>query len=292
VTRWRATYRSSVLASYIAAVRCEIFHPDHRAASRVGVVVLAGSSGRLESHRASILAEQGALAIALGYFGGPGEPPGICEVPLETITAAVDALVNQGCERLGLLGVSKGAEAALVVATLDPRVDVVIALAPSSVVWGNVGAGLDGLDRPLRSSWTWQSESLPFVPYDPDWRPPPGELPAFRGQYEQSLTMFSDRVLDAAIAVERTQAQIVAVAGGDDQVWPSDRFAAELARRAAERGGLVEVIVEPDAGHRVVFPGEQPLSGGQPMARGGTGQADAALGERAWPILAHALRLR
>jgi hypothetical protein len=51
-----------------------------------------------------MLAGHGALAFALGYFGGPGEPPGICEVPLETIGAALDALVEEGCEHVAILG--------------------------------------------------------------------------------------------------------------------------------------------------------------------------------------------
>ena len=276
---------------YIAAVRCESFYPEGRSTG-VGVVVLAGSSGRLERQRSLLLAAHGALAIALGYFGGPGEPPGICEVPLETITAAVDSLVGQGCGRIGLVGVSKGAEAALLVATLDARVDAVIAFAPTSVVWANVGPGLDGMDRPPRSSWTWRGEPLAFVPYDTDWKPPPGDVPAFRTLYEQSLAKFSHDAARATIAVERTRAQVVAIAGGDDQVWPSERFAAEIARRMKEHGGDVTVLIGPDAGHRVVLPGEDRVSGGQPMARGGSDEADAALGERAWRVLAQTLGLR
>jgi uncharacterized protein len=75
----------------------------------VGVVVLTGSSGRVDVARARLFARHGALAVALRWFGGPGQPPGICEVPLETFTAAVEWLVTRNVARIGLVGVSKGA---------------------------------------------------------------------------------------------------------------------------------------------------------------------------------------
>jgi dienelactone hydrolase len=45
-----------------------------------GVVVLAGSSGRVEVARARLFAGLGAVCLALRWFGGEGQPPGICEV--------------------------------------------------------------------------------------------------------------------------------------------------------------------------------------------------------------------
>ena len=59
---------------------------------------------------------------AARWFGGEGQPPGICEVPLEVFTRATDRLIEEGCERVAYVGTSKGAEAALLIATDDPRV--------------------------------------------------------------------------------------------------------------------------------------------------------------------------
>ncbi|WP_338145944.1 acyl-CoA thioester hydrolase/BAAT C-terminal domain-containing protein [Streptomyces scabichelini] len=98
----------------------------------------------------------GRTAVSIRWFGGPGQSPGICEIPLETFTAAVDFLRLNGAERIGILGTSKGAEAALLTAVHDPRVDVVVAVSPTSRVWCNVGPGRDGVQRPYRSSWTWR----------------------------------------------------------------------------------------------------------------------------------------
>ncbi|MGO8657746.1 acyl-CoA thioester hydrolase/BAAT C-terminal domain-containing protein, partial [Rhizobium ruizarguesonis] len=87
---------------------------------------------------------------ALRWFSGEGQVPGICEVPLETFFAATDYLVELGCKRIVLVGTSKGAEAALLTAVYDPRISAVVAISPSSVVWGNIGPGLDGISWPER----------------------------------------------------------------------------------------------------------------------------------------------
>jgi hypothetical protein len=73
---------------------------------------------------------------------GEGQIPGICEVPLESFMPATDKLVEAGCTRIAYVGTSKGAEAALLLAVHDPRIDTVIAFSPSSVVWANSSAFL------------------------------------------------------------------------------------------------------------------------------------------------------
>ena len=52
------------------------------------------------------------------------------------------------------------------------------------------------------------------------------------------------------------------------------------------------LVTHPDAGHRVILPGEPVADGGQRMARGGTEVADRELGERAWPEIRRVLDLQ
>ncbi|WP_405783531.1 acyl-CoA thioester hydrolase/BAAT C-terminal domain-containing protein [Streptomyces sp. NBC_00859] len=251
----------------------------------VGVLVLAGSSGRIERERARLLAEQGVAALAIRWFGGPGQAPGICEIPLETFIRAVDFLRSGGARRIGILGVSKGAEAALLTAVREPRVDVVIALSPTSRVWCNVGSGGDDERQPYRSSWTWRGRPLPFVPMDDSWAPIPpasGPIP-IRGWYELSEKTFSHLVPPAEIPVEKARADLLLVAGGDDAMWPSLLFAEQLARRRRAAGTTVRLIGRHDAGHRPRFPGESPAPSSPRFQYGGTPEADALLGADAWP---------
>jgi hypothetical protein len=83
--------------------------------SRAGVLVLAGSRGRAGESRARLLAEQGALAESIQWFGGPGQHAGPWEIAVETFQARVSELAA-GCDRVILIGLSFGAEAALLTA--------------------------------------------------------------------------------------------------------------------------------------------------------------------------------
>jgi hypothetical protein len=257
----------------------------------VGVLVLSGSSGRVDVERARVLGRQGALAVALRWFGGEAQPPGICEVPLETFTAGVDWLVGQGASHVGIVGVSKGAEAALLVACLDARVRVVVAISPPSVSWANVGPGNDGRAYPYRSSWTWRGEPLPFVPYLESWRPAGSGPVAYRSLYEESLLAFPAARAAAAIPVEQAEADLVLIAGADDALWPSDAFAEELASRRGRSGRQVQLVADPQAGHRPFFPGEAAPTASGSIAHGGSVAADERLGRAAWPYVLQHLQL-
>ena len=258
--------------------------------ARTGVLVLAGSSGSVDERRATWMAGHGTAAASIRWFGGTGQPPGICEVALETFTPLVDALAAD-FDRVAVVGTSKGGEAALLLAAGDSRIDAVIAFAAPHVVWANVGPGLDGEARPARSSWTRAGVPLTFVPYDDGWSWTGGGPPAFIGLYEQSLEANPDTADAAAIPVELIMGEVVVVAGGDDQVWNSVRYASEIERRRRAHGLATTVVTHPAAGHRTLLPREPAPDGGMSMARGGSPAADAALGERAWPAIRSALRL-
>lgn len=271
---------------------CEGFLAAPVRGSGAGVLVLSGSSGRIEDERCRILARAGLTALSVRWFGGPGQPPGICEVPLETFESATELLRSRGARRIGVLGASKGAEAALHLSVLDPGIDAVVALSPTSLTWANVGPGRDGRTRPYRSSWTWRGEAMPFVPYDDSWTPTgaEGAPVAVLGWYERSRRTFADRVGAAAIPVERSAADLLLVGGGDDAMWPSLRSAEELAARRRAAGRPVRVISRADGGHRPRLPGEGPAPVSDRFLYGGSPVADAALGAAAWPYVLDVLR--
>jgi hypothetical protein len=259
-----------------------------------GVLVLAGSSGRVDEPRARALSRRGATALALGWFGGDGQARSISEAPLELFSEALDVLESRGAGRLAIVGISKGAEAALLVACREPRVDAVVAIAPSSVAWAELGrTEASDPTLPPRSSWTANGLPVPFVPYDEAWRPAdaPGP-PEFRDLYVASMARFPAAVDAAAIPVDRCAAHLVLIAGGDDRVWPSVPFAERLAARRRAAGLSVELFTSPAAGHRIPFPGEpRPEAGAADLRRGGSPEADAALGRAAWPAVQRALHL-
>ncbi len=166
------------------------------------VLVLSGSSGRVEADRARMLASHGAAALSYRWFGDGDLPPGICEIPLESFTPYVDRLAELS-DNLAIVGTSKGAEAALLLAAHDPRIRTVVAIAPTHVVWSNVGPGYDGETLPWRSSWTLDGKPLPFVPFDTTWTVPDEEPVVLEPGYTQSLRVAADQVPEATIPVER-----------------------------------------------------------------------------------------
>jgi len=230
-----------------------------------GVLLLHGSSGTPDLGRLRILQDEGYDVLAPQWFDGR-----ISEVPLESFP--LDELADRN-DRLAVMGISRGAEAALLLGTVDVRIDAVVALSPSAHAWGWIENGTQ------TSPWTWQGEPLPFVPFDLDWQPD-DDPPSYLGFYRQSLKKYPDDAEAARIPAERFKGDLLLVAGGDDRLWPSVEFANQIALR---RGDLMtQVLISGDAGHRPVFPGEEARSGGRRMARGGSDDADRAFGKQAW----------
>ena len=250
-----------------------------------GVLVLSGSSGRIETDRCRMLASHGVAAASIRYFRGPGQPGEARLVPLETFDDVLTDLHSR-YERLVVLGTSWGAQAALLLGTLHPEIDAVVAISPTYVSW----AGLSD-ERPQRSSWTLRGEQVPFVPFADEAiedavKEADGELPSFCEAYLAALEKYADRVPAATIPVERIAGDVVVVAGGDDALWPSVLFAEAVRRRRTARDLETIVVTHPEAGHRVVLPGEPVLPPSRTLAWGGSERADRELGLLAWPEIA------
>jgi len=253
--------------------------------SKTGVLILGGSSGRVDIPRAGLFAQAGAHALALQWFGGPSQSPGICEIPLETFIDATDLLTSRGCNRIIVVGTSKGAEAALLASTIDQRIKAVVAISPTSVVWGNIGEGVDGIAWPERSSWSLKGTPLDFIPSDLSWQKNYRDgLISYRSFFEKCLANDVQTNERARIPVELSVAELILVAGGDDALWPSDDFAREIVQSRQAHGKSATLIFGRDAGHRILFPGE-PTRRSSLHAHGGTDEADAELGQRAWQII-------
>lgn len=204
-------------------VKGSLYAPSHP--NEWGVLVLGGSSGRLDTHAAELFARAGATVVAQNWFGQLGLPEQICEVPLELFMEGIDVLASNGCSRIAVLGRSRGAEAALLLAVNDDRPCVVFAISPSSVAWAG--------SRPdCGSFWTLEDKDIPFVSYDLSWWAQPHESPVeYREYHERSLRLDPSATARAQIQVERTLAELLLVAGAADALWPSDTFANSIAER-------------------------------------------------------------
>lgn len=266
-----------------------VFEPEKR--SDHFAVALSGSTGGIPEHLARRLAENGVSAFALGYHGAPGLPPALVDIPVESLQRGIELFRERFAKRrsIGVIGMSKGAELALVLAAkLGDTIDRVVAVAPSHVVWfGLKPPGPDFDRRSTQSSWSWQGVPVPFLPCPPDIRPAFNER-GLRTDVFFDMSRHGPRELDEArIPVERSTGPILLLSGDDDHQWPAAHMADEIVRRMVDhgRGGDVTSVVYPGAGHTFLVQDFMPPPGtgaGPQFDFGGSTQADHVAGEDAW----------
>lgn len=272
------------------------------------VVAFGGSGGGLgpTAGWAPALASRGFAVLAIAYFAGPGLPEALVNIEVEVVERAVTWLRDTSAadgDTVGVIGISRGSELALLASVLLDGVGPVVAFAPSGIAWSGI-ASAGPVDLP---AWTYRGDAIPFArtaAAPPEFlRPPaPDALPlALRPIFEAAL---ADPALwrDAEIAVEAAKGPILLVSGQDDAMWPATTMATMIERRAADRafGHQVVHLHYPDAGHTAGgVPGHpaetevrHPLTGGY-YALGGTYAGNAAAREDSWPrvvsFLTHAL---
>lgn len=267
-----------------------LFEPDDGEA-HPGVLVLGGSEGGLPELDAALLAGHGFAALALAYFGVPGVPDDLVEVPLEYVGTAV-AWLGERAGSVGLVGGSRGGELALLAGSVFPQVGAVVSVAGSGVVTQCIGPGTRLL-RKLEheaASWTWQGRPLPYLPYSiPDELRRPvvsGEPVALTSAFD-----FSDGIPeDTEIPVERIAGGVLLLSSGRDESWPAAALSDVAWRRLTELGHehRHERVVYPEAGHLIAGPPHRPTTQpavpgpGVTFSMGGTPAATAAARADAW----------
>ena len=254
-------------------------------------VMLGGSYGGVPEAPARKLAESGVCAFALGYFGAPGLPSDLVEIPLESLEKGIEWFRDSraGDRAVGLLGFSKGAELALVLAArMREAIGRVVAVAPSHVVWFGLKApGPGGDRRSASSSWSLRGAPVPFLPCPPTFNPVFNER-GLRTDVFFDLNGYERADTESArIRVEQAAGPILLLSGDDDHQWPAVPMAAEIERRMKDhgRGDDITNVVYPDAGHvflvREFIPPAM-LGIGGVYDFGGTPEADTVAGKDAW----------
>ncbi len=229
--------------------------------SRPTVLIVPGRAGlEAMAGAAALLASRGYLAAVLSYMGEPGLPDSFQRIPVETVGQALTALrAAPGVDptRLAVWGVSVGT--ALALAGLSgrnvPSVRSVIVFSPTSVIWQAPGAA-------RMSSLTRDGADLPWLPMHGQRLR--GQLLAnkvgrwFSRSRSNALALLpaygpaldDESAEEAAIAVEKIDAPLLAVAGDSDAVWPSAMMATDLIARRQRHGRSDDrLLLLPHAGH-------------------------------------------
>ncbi|NXH75417.1 ACOT1 thioesterase, partial [Hydrobates tethys] len=202
-----------------------------------GLIDLYGSGGGLVEYRASLLASRGFVTLALAYMAFEDLPamPEILE--LGYFEEAVNFLQKQQQVKdtgIGVLGLSKGADLALSMATFLPGVKAAVSIS---------GIGFNSF-IPLRGD----GFTVPPHPYD---------LGRVKTSDESGLVDFSDilddhrdpATWDCQIPMERSSAKFLFLSGLDDTNWKSDLCCRDAVQRLQRYGREVEFCSYPGAGH-------------------------------------------
>ncbi|HVA17928.1 MAG TPA: acyl-CoA thioester hydrolase/BAAT C-terminal domain-containing protein [Candidatus Dormibacteraeota bacterium] len=266
---------------------------------RPAVIVLGGSGGGYDLDKAAVLARHGFATLSLAYFGMPWLPPWLHRMPLEYFARAMAWLGRQpqvDARCIGVLGISRGAELALLLSSTFPEIRAVVAYAPSAVAWGS--GGRDKATGEIIPCWTRRGEAVPFAPlplrgFIARSAVPVGLLRRpvkFRNLFRAALRNHN-AIERAQIPVERTRGPILMISGGDDHVWPAARMAEMICARLRARNlsHSVEHLHYPKAGHELRYPflptttrTTRPAGLKFPISFGGSAEADAEAQKDAW----------
>ena len=192
----------------------------------------AWASARWKPQRDRFL-DQGYALLALGYFGTPNSPENLDRISLDGVHAAIvkaaqDPRVDGRC--IAIVGGSRGAELALLLASHYPDINAVVAIVPGSAVFP---ALTDAMTTP---GFSLNDQPLPFVPMT--WGATPDLLVGnLRGAIE--TIMHDEAAMQrAAIAVEKINGPVQFVSASRDEMWPSKEMADAMMLRLKANGFL------------------------------------------------------
>lgn len=257
------------------------------------IIVLGGSEGDDSTARAiaPLLASEGYAALGLPYRSPdrgdgqaiPGLPSVFSEIPvdrLERVYSWALADVRVDSERIGIWGVSKGAEFAIIAAAHYSWLDAVAAIAASDVVWEGFGSG--SLERTGTPSFSMNGKPLPFVPY--------GEPGRLRNSKESGRWRNPKAAAAARLPIEQYQGLLLVAGGARDKVTDSAGMSQAIAERRAEKNLHTVSLIFPEANHYLIGgpldPIESEMGGtieGNGEARKALWQATLELFKTAWP---------
>jgi dienelactone hydrolase len=215
------------------------------------IITLAGSSGGISKTISQLLASRGYAVLALGYFGMPGLPDKLEEIPLEYFQNAIRWLKKQpqvDANCVALWGASYGGELAMLLGSTFPEeINAIIAYVPSNLVYG----GIPNFNKP---SWTFKGQPLPFMPMPTTEElsnaVKEGKVPFHMGTmqdpqepillYLYGLNKFSESIEKSTIPVENIRSPILLLTGEDDKLWPATLYADRIMHRLNEKESLIK----------------------------------------------------
>jgi dienelactone hydrolase len=236
-----------------------LYTPDRVDAHRPGLLVLGGSDGGAPRAIAQQFAMLGYPVFAQVYVDPHRSGAPFRRIPVERLTSGLELLAGTTCvdpRRLSVIGVSKGGEAALLLASRVPELSAVIGITASGIMFQSPGRHRGG-------SWSEAGRELPYARF-PSMRLAAALLRhrdgergvRFDGVYRAAAERAGDEVV---IPLEHSRAHLLLFSGEQDALWPASMLAQRAVNRAraSDHDRLVEHVRYPDAGHDLAPPADR-----------------------------------
>jgi len=193
------------------------------------VVGLGGSEGgnawtseRWKRKRDQFISE-GYAFLAIGYFGAEGTPDQLDRISIDAVHNAISEAAKNpliDSSRIALIGGSKGAELALLMASYFPDIKCVVGIVPGYAVFPALTLSAS------TSSWTYKGEEVPYVPMP--WAAVPAAMK--RDLRSAFSIMIEDKkaVEQARIKIENINGPILLLSATKDEMWPSTEMSEEM----------------------------------------------------------------
>jgi dienelactone hydrolase len=236
------------------------------------VMILGGSEGGIYTlQTATWLAAHGYACLCVGYFAMEGLPDQLENIPLEYFAGPIEWLRQRpeiDSSRIGVLGYSRGAELALLLATRYDDLTAAVSISGSGVV--HPGIDWSDLNREFFPAWTWNGTVIPFLDSGTVWGDP-------------------DTYAEATIPVETINGPVLLVGGEDDMLWPTILLSQVSWNRLqdADRNWPDQFLSYPGAGH-YIFPPYQPTTYARELSGlpiGGNPRDDATAAAGSWQAI-------
>ncbi len=226
------------------------------------VLLLNGSGGGVRRFAAARLASHGHPTFAFAIYNYADLPTTLKNYPIKRIHEGAQWLAQRvGVERVAVMGVSRGSEAAAHAAINFPDAFSAVILSVPSHLRDGGALGPDATTGD--SAWTIGGNALPvtdlgFTFDDPRIPDEAEELPGFNAS-GMSLAVWGSAELEAEFGTdfEAINVPVLILAGAEDGIWPSWISAERIRQRLAGAGksDLVDVRTYPGAGHSLVSVG-------------------------------------
>jgi uncharacterized protein len=221
----------------------DFFHGTSDKPQKAAILLGGSEGGKSWSDQTEFiqdLVDQGCCVLSLAYFGADDLPDQLRAIPLEYFARAFHWLSTNKAAVIpndyALVGVSRGAELALLLGSRYPEVKAVVAIAPSSVVFPGPPSGkLDAL-RGQHCAWNLNGHELAFVPMAYSWTTLRGMISGKRTRMFEQALRNAPRVKEAAIPVEKIGGPILLASFTRDEIWPSTLMSRQIVQRLQDSG--------------------------------------------------------